>query len=385
MLPSYLSPDAQVREGQAVAVDIGGTNLKIALVRLVHGRAELSGPEVSLVPGLSEELSKDAFYSELAKRILPFEGQADRIGICFSHAAELRPDLDGRLISFSKEIRVTGAEGTLIARELSDKLTELGGREKKTYAIINDSAAVLMSGAEQPRDNTSGALIGLVLGTGLNLSYIEKSAEIEKADPAYKAAHMIVNTETGNFSAMPFGVMDTAFDAGTSDPGSHRLEKLSSGRYLGPLILFTLKKAADEGLLSGPSSSYVDKLTELTTPEAGAFLAGRRGESRLDALVVDEGDQAVASVVIDRLFERAAMLTALTVSAVMEKTGAGIEASRPARIIAEGSTINRLHSFRDRFESRLRTLAGARGRYFQVVTIEDATLKGAALAALTRG
>jgi hexokinase len=196
---------------------------------------------------------------------------------------------------------------------------------------------------------------------------------------------MIVNTETGNFSAMPFGVMDTAFDAGTSDPGSHRLEKLSSGRYLGPLILFTLKKAADEGLLSGPSSSYVDKLTELTTPEAGAFLAGRRGESRLDALVVDEGDQAVASVVIDRLFERAAMLTALTVSAVMEKTGAGIEASRPARIIAEGSTINRLHSFRDRFESRLRTLAGARGRYFQVVTIEDATLKGAALAALTRG
>ncbi len=385
MLPSFLSPDARVREGQAVAVDIGGTNLKIAFVRLVNGRAELKGPEISLVPGLSEELSKDAFFTELAKRILPFAGQADRIGICFSHAAELRPDLDGRLISFSKEIRVTGAEGALIARELSDKLTELGVREKKTYALVNDSAAVLMSGAAQPRDYAFGGLIGFVLGTGLNLSYIEQSAEIKKAGPAFKADHMIVNTETGNFSAMPFGVMDAAFDAGTSEPGSHRLEKMTSGRYLGRLILFTLKKAAEEGLLSGPSSTYVDALSELTTPEAGAFLAGRHGESRLDALRGDESGRSVATAVIDRLFERAAVLTALAVSAVMDKTGAGFKASRPARIIAEGSTINRLHTFRDRFESRLSTLAGARGRYFRVFTVEDATLKGAALAALTRG
>ena len=148
MLPAYLPAGIKAQEGEtAVAVDVGGTNLKIAALRFYDGCFNILASDVSPVPGQSGEISREAFFGEIARRLLPFAGAASRIGICFSHAAEILPELDGRLISFSKEIRVRDAGGVRIGRELSGQLAALGMREPKTYTLINDSAAVLMGGA----------------------------------------------------------------------------------------------------------------------------------------------------------------------------------------------------------------------------------------------
>ena len=382
MLPTYLPAAIRPFEGASVvAVDIGGTNLKIASLRFENGQFEILKSVVSPVPGLTEELTADEFFTEVARRILPVIGSAGRIGICFSHAAKLLPNLDGHLISFSKEMKVTHAEGVLIAQTLYNKLISLGMQDKKTYTLLNDSAATLLGGASQLKNFTCDGLIGLVLGTGINLSYIEKQSELKNLEADYSAETMVINTETGNFNALPLGPVDQAFEAGTSDPGSHRLEKMTSGRYLGELVLFVLKKAAEEGLFIGESSLSIMAMPELLTPQAGAILAGRRSESDLDIVCRNENDCAVITTVIDRLFERAAKLSALAVLAVMEKTGAGIKPSNPAVIVTEGSTINKLFSMKARFLRQMQDECAKNKRYFRLIMQDNATLIGTALAA----
>jgi hexokinase len=381
MLPTYLPADIRAREGEtAVVVDIGGTNLRVAVLTFKNGRFEMTALDARYVPGLTEELTKDDFFMEIARRMLPFVGETRCVGICFSHAAEILPDLDGRLISFSKEIKVRNAGGVKIARELSGKLNALGARGPKTYTVLNDTTAALLGGAALAHDAPWGALIGFVLGTGMNLSYIEKTGEFRKLSGEYAHETMIVNTETGNFSAMTIGPVDRAFDETTADPESHRLEKMIGGRYLGDLILFALKCAAREGLLSEAASFAISSMDALPTQEVGAVLTGRRGLSCMDGLCPDDGDRYVVMTVTDRLFERAAKLSALAVSSVLAKTNAGLELSRPALIVAEGSTINKQHSMKDRFMTHMNEQAGKAGRYFTVLSPEHATLYGTALA-----
>ena len=226
-------------------------------------------------------------------------------------------------------------------------------------------------------------MIGFVLGTGMNLSYIEKTDEMTKLNGGYAYESILVNTETGNFDAITMGPVDRAFDNETADPGSHCLEKMTGGKYLGDLILFTLKKAAAEGLLSGTASSSVLSLDELPTPEAGALLAGKHS-ALLDSLSMPPDDRAFIIDVADRLFERAAKLSALAITSVLEKTDTGRDASSPGVIIAEGSTVNKLYSFRDRFTRHLQALCNEAGRYSRAVTVADVTLKGAALASMAR-
>ena len=379
MLPTYLSADIHPRKGEtAIAVDIGGTNLKIAVLKYENSRFEMIHQNAFPVPGLTEELTKDAFFTGIAKRILPFAGCSDRIGICFSHAAEILPNRDGRLISFSKEIQVKNASGAEIAGEISEKLIRLGVRDKKTYTLLNDGAASLLGGAAVTHDEPSGSIIGFVLGTGMNLSYIEKAEEIVTRQDGYNAETMIVNTETGNFSAMKLGPVDLAFDAGTADPGSHRLEKMTSGRYLGDLIHLALKNAAEYGLLTEPASAAVYKMDGLQTQRAGALLAGRACESGLEYLVECKDDRTVVTTIVDRIFERAAKLAALTVLSVLEKTGAGCYPTGPALVVLEGSTVNKLYSMKDRFIKNMRETG--EDKVFKIISPENATLTGTALA-----
>ena len=86
----------------------------------------------------------------------------------------------------------------------------------------------------------------------------------------------------------------------------------------------------------------------------------------------------------DALVERAAVLVAVTLSAVLLKTGRGRDPRYPVCITVDGTTFWQLRSFRCRVEARMRGfLSGARERAWEITSVEDAPLLGAAIAALT--
>ena len=382
MIPTYLSPKVAAPDSAAALVaDIGGTNLRLALVRASGGRLELAGMDVSPVPGTRGTLTKEEFLAQVARRMLPFAEATDRVGVCFSHSAEILPNRDGRLNAFSKEVRVTGAAGMEICRELAETLRRLGAGNLRHFVLLNDTAAVLLSGADRPGTDCDGQL-GFVLGTGMNISYAERAARVRRAAGLFPMDTMVVNTEAGGFGKLPFSDLDAAFFETTADPAEHRLEKLTAGRYLGELVLFALRRAVDEGLLSAGAAEAVLSLPALSTPETSAFLSDGSGALRALRRTVD--DAAAVAAVIDGVYGRAAKLSAAAVAAVLRQTDAGRD-GQPACVVAEGSTFYRLHSFREKFDGYVREhITGGDGRRLELISVENATILGTALAAMTQ-
>jgi hexokinase len=386
MIPTYLSPGGTVRDNEtALAVDIGGTNLRIALVKASNRGLEIAASDVSPVPGTRGELTKEAFLQQVAGKMLPFTWAACRVGVCFSHSAEILPNRDGRLHAFSKEVRVTGASGMEICRELSGTLARMGAEPMKQFVLLNDTAAVLLSNAGGCYASAAASAVGFVLGTGMNISYVEKADSVRKAAGLFSGDAMIVNTEAGGFDKLPFGALDAAFFETTADPAEHRLEKITAGRYLGELILFALGRAADEGVLGGGAADGISALRTLTTPETSDFLADPHGSGALSRICGTDSDRAAVSAVINGIYDRAARHSAAAIAAVLRQTDAGRLAGRPACVTAEGSTFYKLHSFREKFDRYVRKhIVRHDGRHLEVVSVENATILGTALAAMTQ-
>ncbi|MEL4105221.1 hypothetical protein AAFA46_00050 [Oscillospiraceae bacterium WX1] len=381
MLPSFLSPGGDLMEGEtALAVDVGGTALKIALTQVIGGTIEIITSDVSPVPGHMEEMTIETFFAQLAERLLPFIRQCSRVGISFAHAVAIAPDWDGRLISFSKEMKISGGEGLSIGRALSDQLQMAGVTAPKKFVVLNDATAVYLGGLTYLPETCQAPTAALVLGTGINISYVETAERIFKLPGTCRPAAMVINTEAGGFDKLPLGSIDSAFLQTTDVPTSHVFEKLTGGRYLGPLVLFALKKAAEEGLLSKTAASSIRKAAQLTTPELSALL--EKGGGLPNGKFLDDNDKAVIRAVAEAYVSRAAKLAAAAVAAVLDQTRAGEIADRPAVVIAEGSTFLKLYSFRQKFETALKE--NCLGGYpISVFTRENAAILGAAQAAMT--
>ena len=169
----------------------------------------------------------------------------------------------------------------------------------------------------------------------------------------------------------------------TANPGTHTLEKMTSGRYLERLILLALKKAAADGLLSDDARRSVTALEKLPLPDISVFLSGIHGSGPLSRLLPDEDDRMVLSCLAGRLIERGAKLSVMSAAAVMEKTDTGRSPDKPVVIVAEGSTFHKLFSFREKFCEYARIyINGKQKRYCRVEKVGNATLLGSSFAAL---
>jgi hexokinase len=112
-------------------------------------------------------------------------------------------------------------------------------------AIVNDSAATLLSKAYS--DQTTR--FGLILGTGVNIAvhlpiglFGEKKFGIRPASWHEAAKHVIVNSELGMFGKglLPMTRWDIQLNDSHVRPDFQPLEHLLSGRYLGEIARLVL-------------------------------------------------------------------------------------------------------------------------------------------------
>jgi hexokinase len=351
MIPTFIEADNDFLRGTRVlAIDAGGTNFRAALVTVSKsGEMEISGTVNRRMPGLDGEISSKEFFSAIAGYVKPLADKVERIGFCFSYPTEILPDRDGRLLQFCKEVQAT-----------------------------------LLAGKSASPDRSFDSYIGFILGTGTNTCYIEKNSNILKSKQSEPEKTQIINIESGDFGKPPRTELDILFDATTTNPGSYRLEKMFSGGYFGSLTLFILKRAVREGLFSGNASKALSEIKELETTQVNDYISGQatRGNLLFDA-ITDKTDTASCKSVIECLVDRAAKLVAGNLSAVILKTGKGLHPDKPFLVTIEGTTFYKLHNFRKNFEKYFHNyLSGARKRHVEFASVDNSSLKGAALAAL---
>ncbi len=387
MIPTYIETGAEVPTNKRVIViDAGGTNFRVATVYFDENKkAIIENLRIYKMPGVEREIGKDDFFRTMAGYLKDIAAASQNIGFCFSYPVEMSSNKDGRLIRLSKEIKAKEVIGELIGENLNRALASMGLGGDKHIILLNDTVVTLLAGIGC-KNKIYSSYIGLILGTGTNACYIEKNSNIKKSKDLDTSKSQIINAESGNFAKIKQGKIDASFDKSTINPGVQKLEKMISGAYLGPLCLAAIHKACDDILFSKAVSNALRQISALDTKDMNAFLLYPYGSNPLaDAVKQGSADDALTLYYIaDRLTERAAKLTAINLSAMAIKSGAGTDPSKPICIVAEGTTFYQMKGLKNRVEFYLKQyLENKLGIFYEIISVDNATLIGSAIAGLT--
>jgi len=410
MIPSYITPVTQIAPGKTVlALDAGGTNLRTSLVHFnENSEAVAQGTRKTSMPGANGRVSADQFYDKIADAVFPLlnETKVEGIGFTFSYHTEITPEAEGIPLALGKEIDAPEIFGKPIGASLRSALARRGCIYDGPIVMLNDTTATLLSGfisispdgeavPQQPVSGVKsandygavpGPVIGFILGTGINAAYPE--TKIPKIGFDSSGSPQIIVCETGSFTIHNRGQLDMEYDSTTINPGVCFLEKATSGAYLGPLALHILKQAIRDEVVQFRRSDELLAMKHLETRIINEFITAPLAiKGPLGSLFgKDEGDAAAAvQYIISIITERAALISAATLVAIIEHMSPGYEPYSPVRIAVEGSTYILYKGMRRSLEAWLHImLTENKPRPYVILPVEQASLFGAAVAALTK-
>ncbi|KAI7597164.1 hexokinase-1 [Hortaea werneckii] len=289
MLPSYQHTLPTGNEtGDFLALDVGGSTMRVALVRLAgakgqEGEASMQVRRIRsfVIDKRIRDLRGQDFFDWMAERIGDMlaeynhmNGTRDallQMGLAWSFPIEQTSPRSGRLLPMGKGFRAThGVEGEDLS-ELVMKSCRARGLNVEMKAIVNDGAATLLSQAY--RDPTTR--MSLILGTGMNAAvYLPITAlgsgKFGSRPPSWHAAahHVLVNTELSMFGkhVLPTTRWDDDLNAHHLLPDFQPLEYLVTGRYLGEIFrLILLEAVSVAGFFGGELPQYLDDAYSLDT------------------------------------------------------------------------------------------------------------------------
>lgn len=385
MIRTYMNPPEKSAAGKSViTIDAGGTNFRSCLVTFDEfGKPTIDFMEKTKMPGVDKELSKKEFFDKFAENLEHLKDKAENIGFCFSYPMTITEDGDGILLGFTKEVKAPEVVGCHIGKELSRALAEHGWKKNVKVTLLNDTVAALLAGAAAPDEGKKySSYIGFILGTGMNGAYIQSE------DPAYKnLKKQIIVCENGKFGKVIRSDFDIAFDKKSVNPGTAVIEKECSGAYLGPVAYEIITSAAKEGLFSEKFANSLLELDGMTLIELDRFLhAPYSTNSILGAKAkesADEDDYETLFQLLDALVERTARLAAAILSALVIKSGKGVNASEPVCLLCDGTTFYKTYKVFGRIEGYLEeTLVKQRNLYYEIVSRDNDITLGAAIAGL---
>ncbi len=380
MVPTYIHGDiAPARGKYALAVDVGGTNLRLALVRLDKlRRVRLSRMKKAPLPGLAGPVESAEFFDILAGHIVPYLAHTNLVSFSFAHEIHHMSNLDGKVMALSKELTVNGIQGKMLGEELKTALAQRGCGEARVI-VLNDTVGV--AGCMADRFDDYDSFIGLVMGTGTNTCYIEETKNIGKVSDAQERC-MFINVESAEFDPISRGELDHVLDKTTDAPGTAPLEKMISGRYVGNLFWLTVKQAAIDGLLSKELKKTISSGAMMDTITMSGFLSDPY-EGEYSNMCASDSDRAFLYTAAETIVRRGAKLIALEIAGAALKTGKGTSSERPICVIAEGTTYYTLKGLKRGIERLMNEWLREKGVYVSIKKIDNAALKGIGLIGLS--
>jgi len=240
-LATYLPPPEIKSRGRAIVIDIGGTNIRAALVNLSpEGDVTIEkGPAIT--PLLPDWEKSDDFFicqADLALSLSLPTGLP--IGYCFSYPTSATPERDGILIRWNKQLKVPDVVGKKVGKLLLAAFRKRG-YNSSGISILNDTVAALLGADLEFRERGGFSdFIGLIVGTGTNMAaYLPtRLLSAKLLDDDYTHDSMAINLESGNFSPPHLSRFDYKLDATRKNAGLQLMEKTVSGRFIPQIFSF---------------------------------------------------------------------------------------------------------------------------------------------------
>ncbi|XP_027024656.1 hexokinase-2 [Tachysurus fulvidraco] len=394
MLPTYVraTPDG-TEHGDFLALDLGGTNFRVLLVRVRSGKRrsvemhnKIYTISQDIMQGTGEEL-----FDHIVHCIADFleymgmKGASLPLGFTFSFPCHQAGLNKGILLKWTKGFKASGCEGEDVAMLLTDAIHRMEEFDLDVVAVVNDTVGTMMScGYEDPQCE-----VGLIVGTGTNACYMEEMRNVELVEG--DEGRMCVNMEWGAFGddgelddiCTPY---DHAVDEHSTNPGKQRFEKMISGMYLGEIVRnvlldFTAKGLLFRGKLSERLKTRGIFETKFLSQIESDRLALRQVRSILQHLGLTSStcdDSILVKEVCSVVSQRAAQLCGAALAAVVDKIRQNRNLNLLSISVGVDGTLYKLHPhFSSILQETLRDLAPQCD--VTLLQSEDGSGKGAAL------
>ncbi|XP_027796792.2 hexokinase-3 [Marmota flaviventris] len=390
MLPTYVraTPDGSER-GDFLALDLGGTNFRVLLVRLTEGDVQIIN-QVYSIPECVAQGSGQQLFDHIVDCIVDFQqrqgmsGQSLPLGFTFSFPCKQVGLDQGILLNWTKGFNASDCEGHDVVHLLREAIKRRQAVELNVVAIVNDTVGTMMScGYEDPRCE-----IGLIVGTGTNACYMEELPNV--VDMAGESGQMCINMEWGAFGDDgSLGMLSTCFDESVDqasiNPGKQRFEKMISGMYLGEIVRHILLHLTSLGVLfRGQQTQCLQTRDIFKTKFLSEIESDSLALRQVRAILEDLGlpltsdDALMVLEVCQAVSQRAAQLCGAGVAAVVEKIRENRGLEELTISVGVDGTLYKLHPhFSSLVAATVRELAPCCKVTF--LQSEDGSGKGAAL------
>ncbi|CAH2982544.1 unnamed protein product [Chilo suppressalis] len=376
--------------GKFLALDLGGTNFRVLIINLGENHFDMQS-KIYAIPNHIMTGTGVALFDHIAECLAYFMKEhhvyEERLALGFTFSFPLKQLglTKGILQRWTKGFSCSGVVGEDVVQGLKDAIARRGDVQIDICAILNDTTGTLMSCAWKNHN----CKIGLIVGTGSNACYVEKTENCELFDGEPGKPDLLINTEWGAFG--DDGTLDfvrTEFDRevdnNSINPGKQIQEKMISGMYMGELVRLALVKFTKMGLLFGGRGSdllfkrgsfYTKYVSEIESDKPGDFTSCMEVLEELGLSHATEADMAGVRHVCECISRRAAHLVSAGIATLLNKM------NEPRVTVGIDGSVYRFHPhFHALMCEKIAQLVRP-GIQFDLMLSEDGSGRGAALVA----
>lgn len=386
MIPAYVARPTGRERGTYLALDLGGTNFRVLEVEL-RGKRICRPPRAMkftlpqrAITGTGDELFgfiASSIRTFLRKYPVPGDSPVP-LGFTFSFPVDQTGIASGKLICWTKGFRAKGVVGSDVITALRRALGARGLGRIDVVALANDTVGALVAHSYVERSCDAGVIIG----TGTNACYPERTAAITKWKHRRGAqAETIVNIEWGNFNKFPRTVFDRDLDRRSSNPGRQLLEKAVSGMYLGEVARLAIVSLGGRirAAFARPGSLTAADMSSIESGKAGSLAQAARHLRRRGVGDPTRDERAAVERVCRAVSRRAARIAAAAIMAVVTRMDPRLD--RRHVIAIDGSVYEKHPAFAPAMVEAFGELAGGRASRLCLALAKDGSGKGAAIIA----
>ncbi|XP_045522385.1 hexokinase type 2 isoform X2 [Pieris brassicae] len=376
--------------GKFLALDLGGTNFRVLIINLGENHFDMKS-KIYAIPTHIMTGTGVALFDHIAECLANFMKENDvykeRLALGFTFSFPLRQLglTKGLLQRWTKGFSCSGVVGEDVVQGLKDAIARRGDLKLSVMGILNDATGTLMSCAFK----NPNCRIGIIIGTGSNACYVEKTENCEIFDGEPGKPELLINTEWGAFGddgTLDFvrTEFDREVDTKSINPGKQIQEKMISGMYMGELVRLALVKYTRMGLLFGGRGSdllfqrgsfYTKYVSEIESDKPGDFSSCMDVLEELGLSHATEADMASVRHVCECVSRRAAHLVSAGIATLLNKM------NEPRVTVGIDGSVYRFHPhFHTLMCEKIAQLVRP-GIQFDLMLSEDGSGRGAALVA----
>lgn len=355
MLNTYMFLNQEAKDGKYLAIDFGGSNIRINYCQLIEGNVDvIKSILVKLRTDDYDYTTSDYTLSDVfdicAKQMADMNLGSDEIllGHTFSFATKATDKNTAKIIHMSKGFALKDAEGQDVNALLYESLVKYGLANVKPVCIINDTTATLLYGRYLYPD----ADIGCIVGTGHNMCYRNNEGEI-------------INLESGAFNCkdVPLASFEKKLIEMVPNESIYLFDTLVGGKNICNLANIILDDAVKKGAINPIPHLKVKMLDEII------------GQSFEE---LDTKQNYFLRHVSYAIYKKKACLVVAQIAGILKDIDP--ELTRTHTVVFDGSVYKYSSYFRWQIREMLKVMYGEKAKLIKTALSEDASSKGAIVA-----